>query len=153
MFLSTSSLVKASSLCLSGSHSALTLPPLVALTLLKQQTEHREWEGANLFQQREGGRVGLAEGVGGGVWTCPSHGWSDSPCAGLHIWKRSCHREGDVKANEQEEQRCYICTSSSQRGRGVIFSNTLWRGWDGCCSHLKQGGILEKDTTTSSMSV
>ncbi len=97
--------------------------------------------------------VGWIGWVVGGVRTCPSHGWSDSPCAGLHIWKRSCRREGGVKANKQEEQRCHIFTSSSQRLQGVIFETDCDE--TGVAVRLSSilNCILEKGTTTSSTSV
>lgn len=88
--------------------------PRVALTPLKQQREQREQRRGQLVPA-EGG--GLERMACGGVWTCPSHGWSDSPCAGLHIWKRSCRCEGGVSG----QAALLFCPSSCQRGRGVIF--------------------------------
>lgn len=91
-----------------------------------ETTERRQGaRGANLFQQREAGGDG-SDGLRGDVWTCLSHGWSASTCAGLHIWKRSCRREGGVNANKQERQRCYICTSSIQKRRWSL-RHTLMR--------------------------
>lgn len=123
---------------------ALALSPLRWLWHCWNNREQREARGGQLVPA-EGGvdRMGCE-----GVWTCPSHGWSDSPCAGLHIWKTSCRREGGVNANEQEERRCYICTSSSQRGQGVIFK-TLCDG-TGVVVRLSLilNCILEKGTTT-----
>lgn len=110
--------------------------------------------GGQLVQAEGGeGGGGWMGWVVGGVWTCPSHGWSDCDCAGLHIWKRSCRREGGVNANEQGEQRCYISTSSSRRGQGGTFKAHCDEAGVAVRLSLIPNCILEKGTATSSTPV
>lgn len=143
MVLSSASAVKACSLCLPGSRSALAL---LAGCDTAETTERRQGAiGANLFQQREAVGDG-SDGLWGDVRTCLSHGWSASTCAGLHIWKRSRCREGGVNANEQERQCCYICTSSIQKRRWSLRHTLMRTEWLFRFS-LILNCILEKGTT------
>lgn len=145
MVLSGASAVKACSLCLPGSRSALALPPA---GWLWHCWNNREKAGSKRGQlvPAEGGGWGWIGGLRGDVWTCLSHGWSASTCAGLHIWKRSCRREGGVNANKQERQRCYICTSSIQKRRWSLRHTVMRMEWLFRFS-LILNCILEKGTT------
>lgn len=109
---------------------------------MKQQK--REWGGQ--FGPAEEERLGKM-GSRGGVRTSSRHGWSDSPCAELHIWKRIC--EGGVNGNDQEEQLCYVCNLLCQTvtcSFSFAARVTLWLS-----SILID--ICFKETATSSVSV